>query len=62
MVIVAQLVRVLVCGSRGRGFEPRLSPTETLLIEGFFCFILLIFYLAIVHFGKVPNLHYEAQP
>ena len=26
MVIVAQLVRALVCGTRGRGFEPRLSP------------------------------------
>jgi hypothetical protein len=26
MVIVAQLVRALDCGSRGRGFEPRLSP------------------------------------
>ena len=27
MVIVAQLVRALVCGTRGRGFESRLSPT-----------------------------------
>ena len=26
MVIVAQLVRALVCGTRGRGFESRLSP------------------------------------
>ncbi len=26
MVVVAQLVRALDCGSRGRGFEPRLSP------------------------------------
>ena len=26
MVIVAQSVRALDCGSRGRGFEPRLSP------------------------------------
>lgn len=26
MVIVAQLVRALVCGSRGRRFEPGLSP------------------------------------
>ena len=25
-VIVAQLVRALVCGTRGRGFESRLSP------------------------------------
>ena len=26
MVDVAQLVRALVCGTRGRGFEPHLSP------------------------------------
>ena len=26
MVIVAQLVRALDCGSKGRGFESRLSP------------------------------------
>ena len=25
-VVVAQLVRALDCGSRGRGFEPRLPP------------------------------------
>ncbi len=34
-VIVAQLVRALVCGSRGRRFEPGLSP-KTPQIEGFF--------------------------
>ena len=28
MVIVAQSVRALDCGSRGRGFEPRLSPKK----------------------------------
>lgn len=28
MVIVAQLVRVSVCGSEGRGFESRLSPLK----------------------------------
>jgi hypothetical protein len=27
VAIVAQLVRALDCDSRGRGFEPRLSPT-----------------------------------
>ena len=26
MAIVAQLVRALDCGSKGRGFEPRRSP------------------------------------
>lgn len=44
MVNVAQLVRALDCGSKGRGFEPHLSPQrigfagklET-LVSGFFC-------------------------
>lgn len=36
MVIVAQSVRALDCGSRGRGFEPRLSP-QILFSRG--CFI-----------------------
>ena len=26
MVVVAQLVRALVCGTKGRGFEPHLPP------------------------------------
>jgi hypothetical protein len=30
MVIVAQLVRALVCGAGGRGFEPRPSPFKGL--------------------------------
>ncbi len=30
MVVVAQLVRALVCGTRGRGFEPHLPPKEKL--------------------------------
>ena len=34
-VIVAQLVRALVCGSRGRRFEPGLSP-KTPPRRGFF--------------------------
>ena len=28
MVVVAQLVRALVCGTRGRGFESHLPPLE----------------------------------
>lgn len=28
MVIVAQLVRALVCGTRGRGFDPHHSPKK----------------------------------
>ncbi len=31
MVVVAQLVRALDCGSRGRGFEPRHPPIFNLL-------------------------------
>ena len=30
MVVVAQLVRALDCGSRGRGFEPRHPPIFSL--------------------------------
>jgi hypothetical protein len=35
-VIVAQLVRALDCDSRGRGFEPRLSPKKISPSWGFF--------------------------
>ena len=28
MVVVAQLVRASVCGTEGRGFEPRLPPRK----------------------------------
>jgi hypothetical protein len=36
MVVVAQLVRALDCGSRGRRFETGLPPNKTLReIEGF---------------------------
>jgi hypothetical protein len=30
MVVVAQLVRALVCGTRGRRFEPGLPPKKSL--------------------------------
>ena len=37
MVVVAQLVRALDCGSRGRRFEPGLPPLKSLeLLQGFF--------------------------
>ena len=40
MVVVAQLVRALVCGTKGRGFESRLPPEDdkkaSLLSEAFF--------------------------
>jgi hypothetical protein len=39
MVDVAQLVRVSVCGTEGRGFEPRLPPNRKLSTKvlSFFC-------------------------
>lgn len=45
MVVVAQLVRVSVCGTEGRGFESRLPPRSKSLSEmkGFFCGINLSF-------------------
>ena len=40
MVVVAQLVRALDCGSRGRRFETGLPPSKTPReIEGFSSFI-----------------------
>ena len=37
MVVVAQLVRALDCGSRGRRFEPGLPPLKSLeFLQGFF--------------------------
>lgn len=41
MVVVAQLVRALDCGSRGRRFEPGLPPKSTSLVfldKAFFVF------------------------
>ena len=39
MVVVAQLVRALDCGSRGRRFEPGLPPSKAFaqMRKGFFC-------------------------
>ena len=37
MVDVAQLVRALVCGTRGRGFESHLPPKADADCVGFFC-------------------------
>lgn len=36
MVDVAQLVRVLDCGSRGRRFKPGLPPQKKSLLRDFF--------------------------
>ena len=40
MVVVAQLVRVLVCGAEGRRFEPGQPPrnAKVLIFQDFFCF------------------------
>ncbi len=43
-VVVAQLVRALDCGSRGRGFEPH-HPPETVPKLGAVFFILIKIYL-----------------
>jgi hypothetical protein len=41
-VVVAQLVRALDCGSRGREFEPRLPPKKNLAaLRDFFIYIRL---------------------
>ncbi len=37
--VVAQLVRALVCGTRGRGFETHLPPQEKEIACGFLFFI-----------------------
>ena len=41
MVNVAQLVRALDCGSKGRGFEPHLSPIKE---DKPIWFVLFLFY------------------
>ncbi len=38
MVVVAQLVRALDCGSRGRRFEPDLPPKRNPRMDSFFLF------------------------
>ena len=50
MVVVAQLVRALVCGTKGRRFEPGLPPKEQklLFLEKLFLFKqLFIDYLSV---------------
>ena len=37
MVVVAQLVRALVCGTRGRGFESHLPPLKPMQTHRLFC-------------------------
>ncbi len=40
MAVVAQLVRALVCGAGGRGFEPHRPPQKSLshFVEDFFVY------------------------
>ena len=42
MVIVAQLVRVSVCGTEGRGFEPHLPPFQRELLKAPFFYAFLL--------------------
>ena len=45
MVIVAQLVRALVCGAGGRGFESHQSPIKgVIFITPFILYMVLIFF------------------
>ena len=59
MVIVAQLVRALVCGTRGRGFEPRLSPFLSLLCGCFVYFFVLYAYLCSIMDQKSNEFLYK---
>jgi hypothetical protein len=54
MVIVAQLVRALVCGTRGRRFEPGLSP-KPLNSRGF------VFYKGVV-LAQVLTIPVQTKP
>ncbi len=48
MVVVAQLVRALVCGTRGRRFESGLPPVERLSEKATsFCFIKAITFTSV---------------
>ena len=42
MVVVAQLVRALDCGSGGRGFESHHPPKKAYLFVGFFYFDVIL--------------------
>lgn len=51
MVVVAQLVRVLVCGAEGRRFEPGQPPRffkSLEEIQGFFCALIFELYIGCV--------------
>lgn len=47
MVIVAQLVRALDCGSRGRRFEPGLSPSQRPNSQNFDCWVFIFLPISI---------------
>ena len=61
MVNVAQLVRALDCGSKGRGFEPHLSPLqeeEFLKKKGDSSFLYL-YYFEVIH--NLPGKRYPIE-
>jgi hypothetical protein len=49
MVVVAQLVRVLVCGAEGRRFEPGQPPRIFKALKKFKAFFVRLF------FGKIKS-------
>jgi hypothetical protein len=60
MVVVAQLVRVSVCGTEGRGFESRLPPRKQSFLEirGFFCGLFFELFVEIKKNLKPLILHF----
>ena len=57
-VVVAQLVRALDCGSRGRGFEPHLPPNKTSPFKvGFFDSMYFVYIL----YSETGNRYYIGQ-
>ena len=61
MVVVAQLVRALVCGTKGRRFEPGLPPKKQKpfkKLKGFFWFQKLVVYANIGIKSKILELIY----
>jgi hypothetical protein len=54
MVVVAQLVRALVCGSRGRGFKSPLPPILSPVHSG-------LFFYPLLSALKASNLRYNGK-
>ena len=59
MVVVAQLVRALDCGSRGRGFEPRHPPFFFFLPGILTSLLLLLFLTSVLQHGQAHSLTFR---